>query len=122
MNCSKAEPKNADSIRWDMENVDSTTTLREVDAEVGTFAIISRLQSYFDIDSSEVFHRLISSATTCHVPGGFCREFLNEGTTGADLYSPFWVSTSLVFLVTVSIFCNYAITNWHIILLTHFRP
>jgi hypothetical protein len=82
---------------------------------------MENLRSYFDVDTSDVRKRIIGSVTYVNSPGGFRYHVLGvnapalvetespsaSNTTqtkkvpGPDLYGPFWVTLTLVFLVAV---------------------
>ncbi|KAK8593259.1 hypothetical protein V6N13_043139 [Hibiscus sabdariffa] len=65
----------------------------------GVFSI-SSYQLYFDLDTDEVMHRVISSFN----PAG--RHFINKIDPNPDLYGFNWITTTLVFML--SAFGNFA--------------
>ena len=54
---------------------------------------ISFLQSYFDIETDDIIKRLMSSLIPCN------KNFITLVEKKPDLYGPFWIYTTLIFIV-----------------------
>ena len=54
---------------------------------------ISFLQIYFDIDTDDIIKRLIASLIPCN------KNFINLVEKKPDLYGPFWIYTTLIFII-----------------------
>ncbi|CAD7695336.1 unnamed protein product [Ostreobium quekettii] len=55
-------------------------------------------QKHFDVDTEDVLSRMKNT-----LAGGFCRgSFIETTQDKADLYGPFWIATTLVFITAVS--------------------
>ena len=54
---------------------------------------ISFLQSYFDIETDDIIKRLIASLIPCN------KNFITLVEKKPDLYGPFWIYTTLIFIV-----------------------
>jgi protein YIPF1/2 len=54
-------------------------------------------QPYFDVDTKEVFARIL------HTLVPFTSKFFEHIKENPDLWGPFWISTSLIFLMTASV-------------------
>lgn len=63
---------------------------------------IQSYQKYFDVDTIDVKDRILGALTHFNVEAGFRDTILERNGSGPDLYGPFWVATTLVFLVAVS--------------------
>lgn len=57
---------------------------------------VSFLQSYFDVETDEIIQRLLASL----IP--FNKNFISLVEKKPDLYGPFWIYTTLVFIVAVA--------------------
>lgn len=57
---------------------------------------LKRFQKYFDVDTKDVLWRLTNSVT-----GAIRGNFLATTENSPDLYGPFWIATTLVFLTAV---------------------
>lgn len=80
------------------ENPSNTTTFYEK----LLFCFSSKTyQQYFNVDTIDIYDRMMAVFTTFAVVGGF-QSVLEQNGSGADLYGPFWISTTLVFFVAVS--------------------
>lgn len=57
---------------------------------------------FFNVDTADVKDRMKSVITHFNVEGHFKDEVLQRNGSGPDLYGPWWISTSLVFVVAVT--------------------
>ncbi|KAK9811891.1 hypothetical protein WJX72_011905 [[Myrmecia] bisecta] len=76
----------------------------DADGENGTkysMFNLKRYRKYFNVDTEDVLSRMLDS-----VVGFFRADFLEKTTDSADLYGPFWIATTLVFVGAVT--GNYA--------------
>ncbi|KAK9828091.1 hypothetical protein WJX81_002457 [Elliptochloris bilobata] len=62
---------------------------------------LKRYRKYFNVDTQDVLVRMRDS-----IIGAFKPDFLEKTSDSADLYGPFWIATTLVFLSAVA--GNYA--------------
>jgi len=56
-----------------------------------------RYQTYFNVDTSDVLKRMADS-----LKGPFMPNFLDNTRTNPDLYGPFWVVTTVIFITAVT--------------------
>ena len=54
---------------------------------------MSFLQSYFDIETDDIIKRLLASLIPCN------KNFINIVEKKPDLYGPFWIYTTLIFII-----------------------
>ena len=54
---------------------------------------MSFLQSYFDIETDDIIKRLLASLIPCN------KNFINLVEKKPDLYGPFWIYTTLIFII-----------------------
>ena len=54
---------------------------------------VSFLQSYFDIETDDIIKRLLASLIPCN------KNFINIVEKKPDLYGPFWIYTTLIFII-----------------------
>lgn len=69
---------------------------------------IQYYRPYFDIDTIEVFDRMLNSVSYCRRD----QTFLSLIGDRPDAYGPFWIATSLVFTVAVGSHINGWISSW----------
>mmetsp|Transcript_10228 Transcript_10228/g.15762 ORF Transcript_10228/g.15762 Transcript_10228/m.15762 type:complete len:356 (-) Transcript_10228:53-1120(-) len=65
----------------------------------------SSYEIYFDIDTIDIVTRIKGAVMFCHIPDKFRTELIGlsgEGARGPDLYGPFWLTMTLVFLLAVT--------------------
>ena len=67
-------------------------------------------QPYFDVDTADVSARITSAIFYCRA--GTADNFLATTAEKPDAYGPFWVATSLVFVVAVSSHVSSWLTSW----------
>lgn len=65
------------------------------DAASASYFSLEYYQQFFDVDADQILHRLLRAFTPW-------RAFLTPEDSKADLYGPFWLATTLVFLVAVA--------------------
>jgi len=65
-----------------------------------------RYQGYFDVDTSDVLRRMLDS-----LKGPFMPNFLDKTRSNPDLYGPFWVATTVIFITAVTGNLNDYITH-----------
>lgn len=65
-------------------------------------------QPYFDIDTTEVISRIMSSMFYCKRE----ENFLTSLRERPDAYGPFWIVTTLVFTVAVTSHLNSWLASW----------
>lgn len=71
------------------------------------FYNVRRYRQYFDIDTKDVVLRVANSCL-----GPFRADFMEKTADTPDLYGPFWVATTLIFVTAVA--GNYAnYLQWH---------
>eukprot|EP00873_Tetraselmis_striata_P044142 jgi/Tetstr1/464406/TSEL_009199.t1 len=56
-----------------------------------------RYQGYFDVDTADVARRMLNS-----LKGPLMPRFLDDIRSNPDLYGPFWVATTLIFITAVT--------------------
>jgi hypothetical protein len=82
-------------------------------------------QQYFDIDTVDISTRIKASVTSFYQPDHFrtqiCGSLRTDELKGPDLYGPFWIIMTLVFLLAVRTFlvCCVSIAHQSLYSLTH---
>lgn len=75
----------------------TSSTRSEAAVKEGGVFSASRYQKYFDVDTFEVLHRLAWPFYRFWKP-----DFFTKAEENPDLYGPFWVPTTCVFLTAVT--------------------
>lgn len=63
---------------------------------------IESYQQYFDVNTSDVKTRIIAAVKDCNAVNRFREQVLGREGSSPDLYGPWWITTTLVFLVAVT--------------------
>lgn len=71
------------------------------------FCSFEYYQPYFNVSQSEVVGRITRSLTPWR------KDFFNDSELPPDLYGPFWILTTIIFLLSLMGNLTTYIKNWH---------
>lgn len=72
------------------------------------FLSVRFYQPYFDIDTADVVSRISSSIFYCRREENFLVSMKDK----PDAYGPFWIATTLIFIVAVTSHVNSWLSSW----------